>query len=181
MLASHRSKDEKIALVGFMGVGKSSVARSLASILCCEAADLDEFIEKSEKATISAIIEEKGEAYFRDLERFYLSEILKKEMKILSLGGGTWVFEKNRELIKGFGYTVIWLDSTFEHCWENIKTAAETRPLAKEREKTKKLFLERQRFYCLADFRFYVEAGMTPNEIAEAIIEKLKLSSKNQC
>jgi shikimate kinase len=158
-----------------MGVGKSSVAKALAVILHCEELDLDEFIEKSEKMLVSEIIERKGEAYFRTIETQYLRRALERGVRIISLGGGTWTIEENRNLIKEFGYTTLWLDSSFDRCWANIKASGQERPLARSRKKAERVFSERQKFYALADFRLYVEFQMTPYEVAEAIVKKLAL------
>src|SRR5207244_7787451 len=137
---------------GFMGVGKSSVARHLAHILRCKNVDLDSIIEESEGRKIADIIDSNGEPYYRDIETTNLRRVLdESDARILSLGGGTWTLERNRKLLRDRGFTSVWLESTFEHCWLNIAFSRKDRPLARSKETAMKLFEERQKSYCLAD------------------------------
>src|SRR5437867_1381000 len=114
------NKDIRIALTGFMGVGKSSVARHLSKMLRCQRADLDLLIEDNERRKTAAIIDADGLDHYRMLETKYLERFLNgSDARILSLGGGTWTTAANRELLKTHGFTTVWLESTFEHCWLN--------------------------------------------------------------
>ena len=166
---------KRIVLTGFMGVGKSTVAKCLSIILKSEKVDLDDFIEETENRTIPEILETEGEPYFRQLETNALQKILEEtEIQIISLGGGTWTLERNRELIRKFDCTVVWLESTFEHCWRNIVTSKyRQRPLAKNRQMAEKLFAERQKVYCLSDWHFVVKAELTSFAIAKQIAEEI--------
>src|SRR3989339_1231267 len=90
-----------IILIGFKAVGKSSVARSLAQQLNLNLIDLDQEIERSHKnLSCREIVEQKGEAHFRELEEQTLERILKSDPSIIALGGGAILNLKNRELIK---------------------------------------------------------------------------------
>ncbi len=151
------------------------MARELASIFCCKQVDLDEFIAEHEKMPVSEILQQRGEVYFRKIETHYLKKVLESGVEIISLGGGAWIIEENRKLIKEFGYITLWLDSTFERCWANIQASKQTRPLAKDRKTAEKLFFERQKFYVLADFHFFIKPHTTPYEIASSIANELKL------
>jgi shikimate kinase len=166
--------DVRLALTGFMGVGKSSVARHLAHILKVHRADLDMLIEESEKRTVPDIIENDGIERYREIE----TENLKKaagggDVGILSLGGGAWTTEINRHVLKEHGYTTIWLESTFEHCWLNISFSHKNRPLARDKGQAERLFNERQKVYCLADWHFVVRPGYTSYDVARSIAEEL--------
>ena len=164
----------KIALTGFMGVGKSSVARHLAQILRCERVDLDAFIERSTGRTIADIITNDGEPAYRIIETENLSRVLNEsESRILSLGGGTWTIPGNRDLIVAKGVVTIWLESTFEHCWTNISKSRKERPLAKNKDAAKKLFETRQSIYCLADWHFIIRPEFTSYEIANQIADQV--------
>ncbi len=89
-----------IALLGYMGSGKSSIGKHLASKLGFNFIDLDSFIEEKEKLTIQELFKKKGEIYFRKIEHEYLKEIYRtKNNIILSLGGGTPCFYGNMEVI----------------------------------------------------------------------------------
>ena len=163
----------KTVFTGFMGVGKSTVARHLAHLLRCEKIDLDAYIEHNEKRTIAEIIYADGVERFREIEAANLEKILETDAQIIALGGGAWTVEKNRRLIKNAGCTVIWLESTFEHCWRNIKFSKRTRPLAKNKRRAEKLFEERQKVYCLADWHFIVKPELNSYELAKKIAEEV--------
>lgn len=156
-----------------MGVGKSSVARHLSFMLRCERVDLDYYIEETENRTVAEIFEAEGEAYFRRLETATLLEILKSGAKIISLGGGTWTSEENRNIIKNHNCTTIWLESNFDHCWRNIRMSNKERPLATDKRRARKLFDERQRVYCLADWHFIIKPEYTSFEVARRIAEEV--------
>ncbi len=164
----------RIVLTGFMGVGKSTVAKCLSYILQTERIDLDRFIEKKESRTIPEIIEKEGEDQFRQLETNYLREILtESDSQIIALGGGAWITEENRKMIKDNKCTSIWLESTFEHCWRNINISKQERPLAKDKFSVEKLFNERQKFYCLADWHLIVKPELTSFELASFIAKEI--------
>ena len=164
---------KRVVLTGFMGVGKSSVGRHLAQILKAERIDLDFFIEKNEKRKISDIIDIDGEAAYREIESANLRRLLHEhDAQVISLGGGTWVVDENRELIKRTGLTSIWLESTFEHCWYNIKFSHKERPLARDKDKAKKLFEDRKKIYCLADWHFIIKAEYSSYDIAKLIYDE---------
>jgi hypothetical protein len=63
--------------------------------------------------------------------------------------------------LKANGFRSIWLDASFEHCWLNITFSRKERPLARDKNKARALFEERQKVYCLADFHFVVKADLT--------------------
>lgn len=153
-----------------MGVGKSSVARHLAHMLRTKRIDLDYFIETKERRKIVDIIDNDGIDHYRTLESKYLVMALKEsDSRILSLGGGTWTVPANRDILKENGYTSVWLESTFEHCWLNISFSRKDRPLARNKTDALKLFEERQKVYCLADWHFIVRADFTSHDVAERI------------
>lgn len=164
----------RIALTGFMGVGKTSVARHLAHLLRCERLDLDSLIEVNEQRRIAEIIDENGIDAYRLIETENLKRALAKtNIRILSLGGGTWTLAHNRDLIRGEGVTSVWLDATFNHCWNNIRLSRKERPLARDKASTQKLFEERQEVYCLADWHFVVKPDLTSFEVARQIKDEV--------
>lgn len=166
--------EKRIALTGFMGVGKSSVARHLAHALGCERTDLDNVIEETENRTIVDIIDTDGEARYREIETSNLERVAADEtVNILSLGGGAWTVEKNRQILKKNGFISVWLESSFEHCWMNMKFSHKVRPLAKNKRSARKLFDERQKIYCLADWHFVVKPEYTSFDVANRIMEEL--------
>ena len=167
-------KDTKIALTGFMGVGKSSVARHLAHVMKCRWIDLDKIIEENAGRVIADIIDQDGIEFYRTLESQNLELVLNEtDSHILSLGGGTWTVPANRELLKSHGFTSVWLESSFEHCWLNITFSRKDRPLARDKVETRRLFEERQKVYCLADWHFIVRSDFTSYQVAKQIADEI--------
>lgn len=167
-------KNKRIALTGFMGVGKSSVARHLSYMRRCGRIDLDNEIERSTGQTIAELIGSRGEAAFREIETANLERVLlESDTSILSLGGGAWTIEQNRIMIRENGLTSIWLESTFDHCWRNIRASKKDRPLARNKREASRLFEERQKLYCLADWHFIIKPEFTSYDVARRIAEEI--------
>ena len=166
--------ERRIVITGFMGVGKSTVARHLGFMLKTKRIDLDRFIEESEKRAVAEIIEEKGESVFRDIESAALKTALSAEdAKIISLGGGAWTFERNRELIRQKNCLTIWLNAPFEHCWRNILRSKNKRPLLHNKENARQLYEDRQKLYCLADWHFVIHPDQNSINVARRMIEEI--------
>lgn len=164
----------RIALTGFMGVGKSSVARHLSHMLKCRRVDLDHVIEVREGRRIVEIIDVDGIDRYREIETHYLKHVLAEpSTQILSLGGGTWTVEQNREMLKASAYTTVWLEATFEHCWMNISHSKKDRPLARNKQAALKLFEERQKVYCLADWHVIIRPDYGSYDVAAKIADEI--------
>ncbi len=97
---------DRIALIGFMGSGKTSVGKELAEKLNYKFIDLDMEIEKGEGKIIPAIFDKYGEQYFRKLEQIYLQKFLEKEKIILATGGGIVNTEKCFEILNKHFYNI---------------------------------------------------------------------------
>lgn len=157
-----------------MGVGKSSVAKHLASMLRSKKIDLDVFTEKTEGRKIAEIIDADGEDNYRHIETKNLKEVLKStDFQVLSLGGGAWTIKENRDLLKEGGFTSVWLEASFDHCWRNIAFSRKDRPLARNKQKALKLFEERQKVYCLADWHFVIRPDFTSYDVARTMREEI--------
>ncbi len=157
-----------------MGVGKSSIARHLSMLLECERVDLDLFIEDHEHRKIHEMIDKDGLPFYREVETRNLERVLSEtKVQILSLGGGTWTVDENRRLLKQHGLTSVWLESTFQHCWHNIRMSKKERPLARNKPAAKKLFDDRQKLYALADWHFVIKSEFTSFDIAHQIAEQV--------
>jgi len=105
-----------IALIGFMGSGKTAVGRLLAERMRFGFVDLDKIIEKSSGVSIPEIFKKRGEKNFRKIECSVIAEqISKTKGKVFSLGGGAILSEENRKILKKYCRTV-WL-------WVSVQTA----------------------------------------------------------
>lgn len=96
----------RIFLVGFMGSGKTYTGKGLAKLLNLSFIDLDDYIEEKEGTTIKSIFENKGETYFRELERNNLHEMIQFDKGIISCGGGTPCFFDNMRWINQNGFSI---------------------------------------------------------------------------
>jgi len=119
---------KKIFLIGFMGSGKTTLGKKIASHLHLEFIDMDEYIEQKEGLAISAIFEKEGEAHFRALEHNALKELLSKENVVVSAGGGTPCFFDNMKLINASAQSV-YLKVEPELLLGRLKGATSKRPL----------------------------------------------------
>jgi len=105
-----------IALIGFMGSGKTAVGRLLAERMRFGFVDIDKIIEKSSGVSIPEIFKKRGEKNFRKIERSVIAEqISQTKGKVFSLGGGAILSEENRKILKKYCRTV-WL-------WVSVQTA----------------------------------------------------------
>ena len=143
--------ERPIVITGFMGCGKSKVARALARHLDVPIVDLDDVITARHGRTPAQLITEAGEPAFRSIESNTLRELLKTmQTGVIALGGGAWIEETNRDLIEQHGCLSVWLDVPFEICWARIETSEEDRPLGKTREQAQALYDHRKPIYQLA-------------------------------
>lgn len=124
---------KNIILIGFMGCGKTSVGKRLATTLGCEFLDTDEWIEEKQKRSIREIFDTDGEAAFRTMETDCLKELLKNKENgfVLSVGGGLPIREENRMLLKQLG-DVILLQASPDVIYQRVKNDR-TRPLLQDK------------------------------------------------
>ena len=119
---------DKIFLVGFMGSGKSTTARKLASKLGWTFIDLDQKIEDKAGKRITEIFSDDGEAWFRRLESEALREAISARHAVISTGGGTPCFSGNMDLMVSNGLTV-YLKMTPEKLRNRLSHSTGKRPL----------------------------------------------------
>ena len=159
-------KTDKVYLVGFMGSGKSTVARALARRLDWQAIDIDELIEKRERQTVADVFARQGETYFRAAEKQVLLDQLEARHAVVATGGGTYVDPQNRAVINGDGLSV-WLDVPITRLVARVP-ADGRRPLAADRTEFERLYAARRVAYALAHRR--VDAG---HASVDAVVEQL--------
>tara|TARA_B110000046_G_C13016195_1_gene408893 strand:+ start:795 stop:1310 length:516 start_codon:yes stop_codon:yes gene_type:complete len=168
--------NENIILIGFMGVGKGTIARALVKNSEYFAVDTDDLIESLENRSIKKIFEDEGEPYFRALEKkcaLWCEENIKSS--IISTGGG--FYKQNN--IKKIG-KVIYLESTFDtiieglHNAPNSKKKFKKRPLLNNLKEAKKIYEQRIKEYeALADIIINVE-NRDANIAAKKILKEIK-------
>ena len=160
-------KADKLYLVGFMGAGKTSVARALGRRMGWRVEDIDHRIEAREHQRVAEIFARRGEPYFRSLERAVLQELLPQRHAIVATGGGTFVDAENRAVMLADG-AVAWLDVPLERVIERVP-ADGRRPLAADRDQMEQLYARRRAAYTQAHIR--IDASRPVAEIVERILE----------
>ncbi len=142
-----------VAMIGFMGAGKSTAARAAAQALGGEPVDIDHEVEQRLGKPIDRIFAEDGEAAFREAEERITVELLDAETttphaRVLALGGGAITSAGVREALAG--HLVVWIDVDPETAWARCHGTG--RPLACDRDAFERLYLAREPIYrSLAD------------------------------
>jgi len=167
-------KSQNIYLIGFMGVGKTTISKQIQQLLEWDEIDTDKFIVKKKKMPITEIFEQYGEAYFRKLETNILKDIAKMRELIVSCGGGMPLKEENRKIMKKSG-TVILLSASPETIYEHVKKGKE-RPLLNgtmDLEYIESLMKKREKDYQAAkDIEIWTDY-LSPEQVAQKIIENI--------
>lgn len=165
---------KRIVLIGFMGTGKTAIGKRLAKILGFRFLDIDSIIETREKKSISQIFQDRGEPFFRDLEKKVIEEISPSQGVVIATGGGAVLNQANREQLKQ-GSWVVCLTATPEKIWE--RTSRRTiRPLLKGKEPLetiKNLLRERAQAYSEANLIVDTTHGNV-SEITEKILTEYR-------
>jgi shikimate kinase len=152
----------KIFLIGFMGVGKSTIGKKLASQMNMEFRDLDRELIKEKSMSIDDIFSYFGEDFFREAEHDYLLRLKEEDHFVLACGGGTPCFHNNMELMNSEGVT-IYLQAGLGFISSRLRQSKTVRPLFKNLsesgrdEALRALFARRQAFYKQAKITINVE------------------------
>lgn len=169
-----------IALIGFMGTGKSTVAQYIHKVLKLEVVEMDALIAEREHCTIEEIFSKKGETYFRDLETELLRELQCKENVVISCGGGVPLRTKNVELMKKNG-TIIMLTASPETILQRVYKD-DSRPLLKDKkdpEAIREMMEVRDKVYKEAADMIISVDQKSVEQIFEEIQEKLRKMEMN--
>lgn len=176
----------RVFIVGYMGVGKTTVGKGLAALLDLEFIDLDKYIENKYRKTIPQIFAEKGEEGFRNIERGALEELANFENVIISTGGGAPCFFDNMETMNHSGITV-YIQADPEELANRLLASKTERPLisGKSREELipfiQKHLSARECYYNKAHIVHKTDQLITKDQVhltIEGIAEKLKNREK---
>lgn len=164
-----------IVLTGLMGCGKSTVAKliskELKGYICV---DTDDVIADIEGMSISDIFEKKSEKYFRELEERVIAELAQEESLVISLGGGAFESEVNRDNLAEGGVTV-YLKTSPDILYERIKDDS-TRPLLRcdnPKLKLEELLKQREPNYLKSEFVITTD-NKTPKEVVDEILASIQ-------
>ena len=153
-------------LLGFMGAGKSTIAR----VLDPNYLDMDALIEKRLGMSIAEFFAEKGEEAFRQIESEILADLLQRD-QVVSTGGGVVISQQNRDLLKTNSDN-IYLKADFETLYQRISADKDNqRPLFlnSSKEELAAIFQERQAWYEEVASRVLDVTKLSPEEIIEEL------------
>jgi shikimate kinase len=165
-----------IALIGFMGTGKSSVGRLIADQLRFSFVDTDDLIEARAAKTISTIFSDDGEPAFRKLEQDIVAELASRNRTVISTGGGVGASEANLASLKQHAL-VVCLWASPEKIWERVRSQTH-RPLLREPDplaKIRQLLTARELFYKQADVLLNTELRSL-KEVSQQVLHQFRLS-----
>lgn len=166
-----------IALIGFMGTGKTSVGRLVAEQLHFEYLDTDEMIQTATGKTIAEIFSTLGEPAFRALEEKAVAELAGKTQTIISAGGGLPVNPNNLASLKTHALIVcLWASPA--KIWERVRNQTH-RPLLHDPDPQKKiheLLATREPFYKQADILLNTESRSL-REVAQQVVHQFRLQA----
>lgn len=165
---------KNIALTGFMGVGKTTVAQLLAKRLKRTMIDTDEEIEKQMKLPTTEIFAKYGETTFRQKEKDVILHYCKQHNLILSLGGGAFLQQEVRHACLEH-CSVVFLDISWENWQKRVPRLKKTRPLLQQRslQEIMELFEERKAIYAHHHIKINTD-GLEPEDVVANIVHVLK-------
>ncbi|MGL4228065.1 MAG: shikimate kinase [Tannerellaceae bacterium] len=165
---------KRIFLIGYMGAGKTTIGKDLASLLGLSFIDLDWYIEERYHKKISDFFEAEGEAGFRQIERKMLKEVSQFENILVATGGGTPCFFDNMDYMNLVGKT-IYLKVTEEELADRLEVAKASRPLIADKNREELIHFiantinKREPFYLRSQIVFKAETMNTKDEIQKII------------
>lgn len=171
---SSARKIRNIALIGFMGTGKSSVGRLIAEQLRFDLIDTDELIESRTGKSIAEIFAAEGEPAFREHERIVVAELSARRRTVISTGGGVGANEANLASLKEHAL-VVCLWASPEKIWERVRVQTH-RPLLQEADplaKIRQLLGARESCYKQADVLLNTEVRSL-KEVAQQVLHQFQ-------
>jgi shikimate kinase len=165
---------KRIILTGFMGAGKSTVGRLLATRLGWNFLDLDAHLEARTSTTIPQLFERHGEAHFRRLESSALASALRLNSTVLALGGGTPESLTNRLLLEQTpGTFVVFLNAPFPTLFDRCVLQDITRPILADPTAAEARFAARQPLYTRLAGLTIDTSELTPQATVDKLLTDL--------
>ncbi len=171
---SHYRKN--LVFVGMMGSGKSAIGKLVASKIGVPFADTDVEVENIERIPIVELFKERGEEYFRDQETQVLRNLLSGPPRLVALGGGGFLSDRNRQIIRSRGVSV-WLSADAGLLWSRVKDKTH-RPLLQTMDPYATLvdmLARRTPFYEMADLRVQAQDGLSKEEMAQKVADAISV------
>ena len=158
-----------VVLSGFMGAGKTEVAKKIGELTCFSVLDVDDVVESRGK-TISEIFASGGETAFRAAEKQAVAECSKKRSSVIATGGGSVLDEDNVKALKSGG-KIIFLDAPFDVLYGRIAADCSLRPIASRLSRDELLALyDKRRWAYLSSADFVVDASGSVEDVARSVI-----------
>jgi shikimate kinase len=165
---------KKVVLIGYMGSGKSVVAKKLANQIGISAVELDEMIEKKCEMSIQELFSSKGELFFRKEEhQLFLNLLNDNNDMVISTGGGTPCYFNNHELLNGENVVSIYLKASIDTLYNRLLKGKQKRPLIASlnddeiKEFIAKHLFDRSFYYNQATYKVNVDAKTIDEIVAE--------------
>lgn len=176
-----------VFLIGYMGVGKTTIGKLLSAELNVEFIDLDKYIENRYRKTIHELFDKKGEDGFRKIEREMLHEVATFQNVLISTGGGTPCFYDNMIYMNKMGVTV-YVKASVEQLVSRLLASKNARPLIQNKspyelkEFVTQHLAQRQTYYSQANIIYENEHLVSlahVNKSVDAIKQMLEINTKN--
>ena len=166
----------RVFLIGYMGVGKTTIGKLLSKELGVEFIDLDRYIENRYRKTIAQIFEQKGENGFRKIEHEMLREVATFQNVLISTGGGTPCFYDNMEMMNKQGITV-YIKASVKELSARLLASKNVRPLIRDKtpqelkEFITQHFAERTVYYSQAEIVYENKQLVSRAHVNESVAE----------
>ena len=173
--ARQAAGSRNLVFVGLMGAGKSAIGRLVAQALDLPFIDSDHEIERVSRMTINELFAAYGEPEFRALETRVIERLLKSGPRVISTGGGAYINENTRRVIREMDGLTIWINADLDTLWARV-SKRDNRPLLKTenpRETLANLMAARYPIYAEADIEVMsrdVKKDVMVNEVLAAVV-----------